>query len=103
MMPSSVAMFFMMDQLSLLRPAEDNGAVGPALASACHVSAQNLAVLRGWGRGEGSQPQSAPALRTLVPELQGAAVTAQLLRPGRRGGHRAEPEPSGRGRGAVLR
>lgn len=59
MMPSSVAMFFMMDQLSLLRPAEDNGAVGPALASACHVSAQNLVVLRGWGRGEGRQPSEA--------------------------------------------
>lgn len=30
MMPSSVAMFFMMDQLSLLRPAGDNRAMGPA-------------------------------------------------------------------------
>lgn len=30
MMPSSVAMFFMMDQLSLLRPTEDNRAMGPA-------------------------------------------------------------------------
>lgn len=40
MMPSSVAMFFMMDQLSLLRPAEDNGARGPA-------------------HGEGAQPSEA--------------------------------------------
>lgn len=96
MMPSSVAMFFIMDQLSLLRPAEDNRAMGEHMASVHHVSAQNLVILRGWRHGEGSQPsEAAISPKCPNPQAPAAAITAQLLRPGGLEGHRAELEPSG--------
>ena len=59
-MPSSVAMFFMMDQLSLLRPAGANGAIGQHITSVHRMWADDCMAHKT------AAHQSAPTLRTLL-------------------------------------
>lgn len=81
-MPSSVAMFFMMDQLSLLRPAEDKRTIGPIHNLCLHTTS--------WSSEDGGMGRVPSLLRQLfyksaqssglpMPGFQGAAITAQLL------------------------
>lgn len=79
MMPSSVAMFFMMDQLSQLRPAEDNRVMGQHST----YSPQRVETWGGHQASEAAIPPTCPNPQDLrVPGLQGAAITAQLLQEG---------------------
>lgn len=91
MMPSSVAMFFMMDQLSLLRPAEDKRAMGPAHGKGAQPS--EAAIPPQWPSAQDSASAQAPRV----------ATTAELSREGA-GEYRGELQPpSEEGRSRVVR